>query len=240
VNKGFSWNRNISNRPLNKLPWRTVMSKSRLLALCLSAAVLSLYLGAHSGAQIKPTASGQEADPYKLDLTALEQRATQGDAAAEAALGKRYLEGRVNGQSDASQAFIWISKAASQGYAIAEEYLAEMYDYGVGVAKDPSQALIWRAKATAQASSNQALTHDASSAASNEPVPTMPNAHLGLTALKPSYYTDFVAGPLQYGVNDIGFTKGDYKRQIKEGNKEMAGFDASTIGLDLLGRVHAI
>ena len=51
---------------------------------------------------------------------------------------------------DYRQAMLWFQKAASQGYAVAQNTLGLMYANGQGVAQDFKQARFWFEKAAAQ------------------------------------------------------------------------------------------
>ncbi len=52
--------------------------------------------------------------------------------------------------SDNKIATRWMLKAADQGYADAEVFIAAMYDRGMGVKQDPSEATRWYQKASKQ------------------------------------------------------------------------------------------
>ena len=84
-----------------------------------------------------------------VGLGELEKLAEQGNAAAQADLGFKYLWGEVVPRSD-TKAFGWLLKAAVQGNAEAQNNLAAMYDDGRGVQKDEAKAIEWWQKAAAQ------------------------------------------------------------------------------------------
>jgi hypothetical protein len=65
--------------------------------------------------------------------------AKSGDAAAQAAIGRIYLEGK-GAPRDSRTAAISYEKAAEQGYASAQFQLAKMVGSGVGVKADPARA----------------------------------------------------------------------------------------------------
>ncbi len=82
----------------------------------------------------------------RVDATTLSLRelAVAGDAEAQFQLANRLLNADSR---DLTQAANWMRKAASQGHAGAQKQLAEMYESGSGVCKDPAQAARWAAKA---------------------------------------------------------------------------------------------
>jgi TPR repeat protein len=72
----------------------------------------------------------------KSSISELEQMATAGDdAAAQANLGRRYLHGD-GVEQDFSEAYRWLSKAASQGQTKASCDLGTMYQLGIGVERN--------------------------------------------------------------------------------------------------------
>jgi ankyrin repeat protein len=82
-------------------------------------------------------------------LSEPEQRARQGDAAAQYTLGKMYADG--NGVPyDYRKAVEWYRKAADQGYAEAQYSLGKMYEHGLDVPRDGRKAVEWYRKAAAQ------------------------------------------------------------------------------------------
>ena len=84
------------------------------------------------------------APPTTLDteLASVQQRAEEGDAAAQFKLGDMYRYGSGVPQ-DFAQALAWYSKAADQGYAEAQYQLGGRYWRGQGVPQDYVQAHIW-------------------------------------------------------------------------------------------------
>ena len=60
-----------------------------------------------------------------------------------------YVDGQGVPQDD-SQAFVWYTKAAEQGFAKAQFNLGVMYDNGQGIPQDDSQAVAWYKKAAEQ------------------------------------------------------------------------------------------
>jgi TPR repeat protein len=83
------------------------------------------------------------------ELSAFEQQATSGDAAAQCGLGMMYKKGQGVLQ-DYAQAALWWRKAAEQGYAQAQYNLAASYYNGEGVPQDYAQAALWFCKAAEQ------------------------------------------------------------------------------------------
>ena len=82
-------------------------------------------------------------------LSALEQKAVSGDAAAQCGLGLIYKEGQGIPPDDTQAAF-WFRKAAEQGDAKAQVILGNLYLDGDGVPKDETQAVFWYRKGVEQ------------------------------------------------------------------------------------------
>lgn len=72
----------------------------------------------------------------------LKKLAEQGDSAAQAALGVKYLWGKEVPINDA-RAFEWLLKAALQRNADAQYVLGTAYASGIGVSKDDAKAADW-------------------------------------------------------------------------------------------------
>jgi hypothetical protein len=83
------------------------------------------------------------------NLITIQQRAEQGNAAAQYNLGVNYYLGKGVAQDD-KQAVAWYRKAAEQGYAAAQFNLGNSYYEGKGVAQDDKQAVSWYRKAAEQ------------------------------------------------------------------------------------------
>ncbi|MBR0315581.1 MAG: SEL1-like repeat protein [Synergistaceae bacterium] len=66
------------------------------------------------------------------------------------ALGDVYMSGKGDIKQDYKKAFYWYSKAAEQGWADAQNQLASMYYYGLGVNKDYKKAFEFYMKAAEQ------------------------------------------------------------------------------------------
>ena len=79
----------------------------------------------------------------------LRERAEQGDAAAQAELGRRYYVGEGVPQDDA-EAVGWTRLAAEQGHAPAQYSLGLLYFRGRGVAGDDAAAARWYRAAAEQ------------------------------------------------------------------------------------------
>ena len=69
----------------------------------------------------------------------------QNDPKHQNALGFQFYEG-VFKTHDYGKALEWFQKAASQGNAMAQGYLGEMYEKGLGVNADKTQAIQWYSK----------------------------------------------------------------------------------------------
>lgn len=80
---------------------------------------------------------------------AIKQKATQGDALAQAKLASLYILGR-GVEVDNKRAAQWMRKAAKQGLVEAQVSLAAMYDRGVGLSSDKKMATQWYEKAAKQ------------------------------------------------------------------------------------------
>ena len=82
-------------------------------------------------------------------LEAFLQKAEQGDAQAQAAVGTNYLGTWMVPRDDA-QAIYWLKKAAAQDNASAQYGLGIIYEEGRSVPKDNLQAIEWYRKAAEQ------------------------------------------------------------------------------------------
>lgn len=91
---------------------------------------------------VPPLAAAQPPD-------GLRERAEQGDAAAQAELGRRYYVGDGVPQDDA-EAVGWTRLAAEQGHAPAQYSLGLLYFRGRGVAGDDAAAARWYRAAAEQ------------------------------------------------------------------------------------------
>ena len=86
---------------------------------------------------------------FAEDLTALTERAAQGEAEAQVRLGLIYFNGQDTPQDDTTAAK-WFTMAAEQGNAKAQYNLGTMYDIGRGVPQDYAEAAKWFTKAAEQ------------------------------------------------------------------------------------------
>lgn len=77
----------------------------------------------------------------------LQSAATQGDAAAQVALAKRYLRGSPPLSRDYAQALHWFGLASQQHKPAAAYYLGVQYANGYGVLANPTTAFGWFAMA---------------------------------------------------------------------------------------------
>jgi hypothetical protein len=82
-------------------------------------------------------------------LAEVRKAAEQGDATAQAKMGRAYFLG-LGVPKDATEALKWYRKAAEQGEPNAQVTLGFMYETGQGVARDFSEALGWYRKAAEQ------------------------------------------------------------------------------------------
>ncbi len=82
-------------------------------------------------------------------LAETQQRANQGDALAQTALGFIYQSGD-GVPEDFMQAVVWYRIAADQGYAPAQANLGVMYSNGTGVPQNFPQAAAWLLKSADQ------------------------------------------------------------------------------------------
>lgn len=83
------------------------------------------------------------------DINALKDKAEQGDAEAQLALGAAYYNGEGVAEDD-KEAVRWYRKAAEQGDAGAQSFLGDAYYDGEGVTKDDAEAVKWWRKAAEQ------------------------------------------------------------------------------------------
>jgi len=110
---------------------------SAVFVLCFAVSNIVLGFG-----QTTQTSSSES-------LTNLRERADQGNADAQLALGKIYRDGKKAPQ-DFKEAAVWLRKAADQGNAEAQERLSMLYYNGQGVSRDIEEAIRWLRKAADQ------------------------------------------------------------------------------------------
>jgi uncharacterized protein len=121
------------------------LTKARILALALS---FSLTVPVAAGPREDAATAYQRGD-YGVAFRRWRPLAEQGDARAQAELGRMYNTGEGVAQ-DRVQAAYWFRKAADQGFANAQTHLGLMYQYAQGVPQDYVQALSWFRKAADQ------------------------------------------------------------------------------------------
>jgi uncharacterized protein len=143
-----------TGNPVRNLLWRLLPREEnrvlRRLALIPLLFVLNQASAANKdfgGASMAFTGLARErVDLTQVDLKTLQQRATEGDAAAQAELGFLYLYGH-GVPKDPADAFEWTQKAVDQGNTRAMLVLAQMYMTGQGVPRDPQRAFAAASKA---------------------------------------------------------------------------------------------
>jgi TPR repeat protein len=84
-------------------------------------------------------------DAYKGWLSAVNTAAKQGNAEAQFRLGVEFSRGKYY-----QDAILWLTKAATQGHALAQSLLGHMYLTGEQIPKDYAKALMWLTKAAEQ------------------------------------------------------------------------------------------
>ncbi|MGD0348227.1 MAG: tetratricopeptide repeat protein [Terracidiphilus sp.] len=95
-------------------------------------------------------AYAQTAPNQDPQVALVEQQAQQGSAQAQSQLGYWYRYGHQGLSSmNLPQAALWLTKAAQQGYAPAQEQLADIY-YAYQTGQNYTQAMYWYQKAVAQ------------------------------------------------------------------------------------------
>jgi TPR repeat protein len=102
-----------------------------------------LLLAATLGLMEVTTATAQVHEDVELAVAAMRARASSGDTVAQFSLGALLYYGGT----DLTQAVNWLRKAAAQGHADAELQVAQLYDFGFGVAQDERLALEWYRRA---------------------------------------------------------------------------------------------
>lgn len=86
------------------------------------------------------------------DFAKIQKAAERGDVKAQFMLALEYGESAIRRRvpRDDAKSLQWFQKAADQGYAIAQEQLGSMYEYGYLVPKDEAKAVQWYQKAAEQ------------------------------------------------------------------------------------------
>ena len=96
---------------------------------------------------------GYEPREYSKAIVWYKQTAENGDPAAQYWLGNRFFYGHDKTVKDYDEAIRWYTKAANQSYMWAQRQLAECYDNGEGVFRNPKKAVEWYFKAAEQGDS---------------------------------------------------------------------------------------
>ena len=121
-------------------------------SVVLAGAILSSSINAVAETKRPTTATkakeDNRADPLN-SLSAVQQRAANGDAIAQYDLGTRYLKGKDVKQDNAA-ALAWFQQAAEKNNAEAQFMLGGMYDEGLAVAQDFQTAAEWNLRAAEQ------------------------------------------------------------------------------------------
>lgn len=76
------------------------------------------------------------------DMATLTRQAQSGDVSAQLDLAYEYYQ-----QGNHAKAVEWLTKAAGQGLAQAQNNLGVMYEFGKGVHQDDQKAIEWYTKA---------------------------------------------------------------------------------------------
>jgi uncharacterized protein len=87
---------------------------------------------------------------FEVAIDHFEQAANQGFAAAQFQLGLCFLKGGPNVNQAPARGVKWVTRAAEQGKAAAQQFLAWCFASGTGVSEDPSEAYRWCARAANQ------------------------------------------------------------------------------------------
>jgi len=128
---------------------------SRDLAFCL---LLGALIAGATGCGQSPDATGREPAPQpKVDVGALRARAESGDPAAQAQLGRLYIQGEQV-TNDFNEAAKWLSKAAAQANAEGQFGLGELHEAGRGVPRDQAEAVKLYRRAAEQGHSRAEYT----------------------------------------------------------------------------------
>lgn len=114
-------------------------------------AIVSIFtiLAVASTAQAQPGPIGRSAD-QKVVIAQLLDRAQNGDANSQFALGEAYARGKGSiGDPDYQEAMLWWRRAAENGIAEAQFNLGLMYSTAQGIPRDLMQAHKWMSIAAA-------------------------------------------------------------------------------------------
>ncbi|MFA5381381.1 MAG: tetratricopeptide repeat protein [Candidatus Izemoplasmatales bacterium] len=88
-------------------------------------------------------------DVFLHDYTTIQERADKDLSIWQDSLPYFKLNG-IGTEPNDREAFKWISKAANQGYVIAQLKLGDMYDWGIGINEDEEEAVKWYKIAASQ------------------------------------------------------------------------------------------
>lgn len=113
------------------------------------AATAFLGFSAASWGNLADAEAAYEKQEYFVAFREFAALAKAGDAVAQAALGRIYLDGK-GAPRDSRAAASWYEKAAQQGHAGAQFQLAKMYAAGVGVKADAARAAQLMEKSASQ------------------------------------------------------------------------------------------
>jgi TPR repeat protein len=117
------------------------------VAAFLALLVLINFLGACSRPQNGESKAVASSKPMSLEEA--RQKAGQGDAQAQLALGQMHLDGRKMAVNY-TEAARWFRAAAEQGIADAQYFMGMLSEAGRGVTKDDTNALAWFRQAAEQ------------------------------------------------------------------------------------------
>ena len=109
--------------------------------------LLALALAAGSAMAQETEVPSEVITPEQIQL--IREKAEQGDAEMQTALGEAYYLGMGVSQDDA-EAIKWYRRAAEQGYVQAQYNLGLMYDRGRGVSRNYLEAIKWYNRAAEQ------------------------------------------------------------------------------------------
>lgn len=91
----------------------------------------------------------EETDVVRHDYKTIQERADKDLSTWQDSLPYFKLNG-IGTEPNDHEAFKWISKAANQGYVIAQVKLGDMYDWGIGINEDEVEAVKWYKIAASQ------------------------------------------------------------------------------------------
>jgi TPR repeat protein len=133
----------------NRYPESNMKFKNLRQVLAMSAAAAAIGVPFTAWASF---AEGEEAyltREYYGAFLKFAQLSKEGNAPAQAMLGRIYFEGQ-GAPRDYRTAAVHYEKAANQGNATAQYQLATLYAVGVGVTRDPARAAQWMEKSAEQ------------------------------------------------------------------------------------------